>query len=273
MIDKTNNISQCILNILVLIYLLGISIMIKESQSNLVNALRSDILRMEGLRSVCNPIDIGLGSISECFPNGSFPLGAVHEFISPLPEDNASTSAFITGILSSLMGNNGTALWISAARRIFPPALRAFGVQPDRIVFVDLHKEKDAMWVLDECLKCGSLTAVVGELREINFTESRRLQLAVEQSQVTGFIIRHNARVNTTACVSRWRITPLPSELMDDLPGVGFPRWRVELLRMRNGRCGVWDLKWINGRFILDDHAVVPSTLYLEGGEQNKKAG
>lgn len=245
----------------------------KLNQSNLINALKSDILRMEGMRPATRPIDLGLGSICDSFPNGSFPLGAVHEFMSPMPEDEVCTAGFISGILSSLMGNSGTALWISASRKIFPPALRAFGVQPDRIVFVDLHKEKDVMWVLDECLKCGSLTAVIGELREISFMESRRLQLAVEQSQVTGFIIRHNARVNTTACVSRWRITPLPSELVDDLPGVGFPRWRVELLRMRNGRCGVWDLKWINGRFIPVDNIAVPNTLYLDGGEQKKKAG
>ncbi|HMG89936.1 MAG TPA: hypothetical protein VK589_07745 [Chryseolinea sp.] len=255
----------------------GLSIMQEAYQSNIITALKSDILRMEGLRPATSPIDLGLGPICEFFPNGSFPLGAVHEFMSPVPEDNASTCGFISGILSSLMGDNGTALWISSSRRIFPPALRAFGVQPDRIVFVDINKEKDVMWVMDEALKCGALTAVVGEMREISFTESRRLQLAVEQSQVTGFIIRHNARVNTTACVSRWRITPLPSELSDDLPGVGFPQWRVELLRMRNGRSGAWDLKWINGRFVPGNNssrsAALSNTLNYEGQHEKKKAG
>ncbi|HEX6893579.1 MAG TPA: Error-prone repair protein ImuA, partial [Chryseolinea sp.] len=213
--------------------------MVKGDQSNIITALRSDILRMEGLRPGTTPVDLGLGTMGKSFPNGSFPLGAVHEFLSPLPEDTASTSGFISGILSSLMGDNGTVLWISASRTIFPPALNSFGVRPDRVVFVDLNKEKDVMWVMDEALKCGALTAVVGEMKEIGFTESRRLQLAVEQSQVTGFIVRHDAKINTTACVSRWRITPLASELINDLPGVGFPQWRVELLRMRNGRAGV----------------------------------
>jgi hypothetical protein len=37
--------------------------------------------------------------------------------------------------------------------------------------------------------------------------------------------------------------------LIDGLPGIGFPQWRVELLRIRNGRSGVWDLKWRDGRF------------------------
>ena len=220
--------------------------------------------------------DLGLGSLTGAFPGGSFPLGAVHEFLTPVAEGAASTAGFISGLLSSLMGDHGTALWISATRTIFPPALRSFGLQPDRVVFVDLKKEKDVLWVMDEALKCGALSAVVGEMNEINFTESRRLQLAVEQSKSTGFVLRNSARLNTTACVSRWRITPLASELIDDLPGVGFPQWRVELLRMRNGRSGVWDLKWINERFVPANNrasGILPNTLDSEGQYETKKAG
>lgn len=221
-------------------------------RADIVTALRSDILRMEGLRPASNnPIDLGLGPICGALPGGSFPVGAVHEFISTEDWDAASTSGFLAAMLSSLMSNQGTALWISASRTIFPPALWEFGVQPDRVLFVDLKNEKEIMWVMDEALKCSALTAVIGEMREISFTESRRLQLAVEQSQVTGFLLRKNVRkLNTTACVSRWKITTLPSDLIDGLPGVGFPQWKVELLRIRNGRSGTWHLKWVNGRFI-----------------------
>ena len=221
-------------------------------RADIVTALRSDILRMEGIRPVSSAaVDLGLGQICQCFPGGSFPIGAVHEFLATEQTHTASTEGFIAALLSSLMGDKGTALWISASRSIFPPALREFGLQPDRVVFVDLEKEKDILWVMDEALKCGALTAVIGEMKDITFTESRRLQLAVEQSRVTGFLLRKNVhKLNTTACVSRWKITTLPSELIDDLPGVGFPKWRVELMRIRNGRSGVWDLKWVNDRFV-----------------------
>ena len=129
-----------------------------------------------------------------------------------------------------LMKNKGVTTWISNARTLFPPALKNFGIDPDRIIFVDLEKERDVTWAMEEALKCGALTAVVGEIRDLNFTVSRRLQLAVEESRVTGFILRPNPRnLNTTACVSRWKITPMPSETEDDLPGIGFPRWKVDL--------------------------------------------
>ena len=221
-------------------------------RADIIEQLQTDILRLEGFKSSNSAaVDLGLGPIREAFPNGSFPIGAVHEFLSEGIEGAAATGGFIAGILGGLMSNIGTSLWISASRTLFPPALKSFGIQPDRFIFIDLAKEKDVLWAMEEALKCGALSAVVGEMQEISFLASRRLQLAVEQSKVTGFILRHNPRkLNTTACVSRWRITPLPSEQVQDLPGIGFPQWRVELLRIRNGRSGAWDLKWMNGRFI-----------------------
>jgi len=231
--------------------------------------LQMDILRLEGFNSSSNAIlDVGLGPLKDAFPNGSFPLGAVHEFLSARAEDSASTGGFISGLLASLMGNSGTVVWISSFRTLFPPALKSFGLEPDRFIFIDLQKEKEVLWAMEEALKCEALSAVVGEIREINFTASRRLQLAVEQSRVTGFILRNKYRnLNTTACVSRWKITPLSSESVDELPGIGFPKWKVELVRMRNGRSGVWDMQWVNGRFM--PGYKFPSVLL----EQQKKAG
>ena len=42
-------------------------------------------------------MDMGLGPIKDAFPNASFPVGAVHEFLCAAPEDAAATAGFITG--------------------------------------------------------------------------------------------------------------------------------------------------------------------------------
>lgn len=227
-------------------------VMLSAEKVSIVAALQTQILRLQGFKHANNiALDAGLGPIKDSFPNASFPLGAVHEFLSPAPEEVAATTGFISGVLSSLVKSHGTILWISSSQTIFPPALKTFGIQPDHVIFIHTNKEKDIIWAMEEALKCSALTGVVGEMKEISFTASRRLQLAVEQSQVTGFIIRNNYRtLNTTACVSRWRISSLSSEPIDDLPGIGFPKWKVELLRMRNGKPGVWDIQWINGKFV-----------------------
>jgi protein ImuA len=227
--------------------------MIPQKRADIIAGLQTDILRLQGFKPANSmALDLGLGPIKDAFPNASFPLGCVHEFLSEKKEDVAASSGFISGLLSALMGSSGTTVWISASRTLFPPALKSFGIQPDHFIFIDLHKEKDVLWAMDEALKCGALAAVVGEMSEISFTESRRLQLAVEQSKVTGFILRHNTRKpNTTACVSRWKISSLPSESIDGLPGIGFPQWKVELLRIRNGRPNSWNVTWMHNKFQL----------------------
>lgn len=223
------------------------------TKADIIAGLQSDILRLEGFKPyTAVPSDAGLDFINNAFPNQTFPTGAIHEFLTPGPEHSAASTGFIAGILSQLMKESGTALWIGTTRQLFPPALATFGIRADRIIFIDLTKERHVMWALDEALKCGALTAVVGEVQQLNFTESRRLQLAVEESKVTGFVMRRNCQqMETTACVARWKISSLPSEKIQSLPGVGYPQWRVELLRVRNGKPNVWSIRWASGKFEL----------------------
>jgi len=103
---------------------------------------------------------------------------------------------------------------------------------------------------MEEALKCTGLTAVVCEVCELDFKQSRRLQLAVEQSRVTGFVLRNaTTKLGSTACTARWRVKPLPSADLNGLPGLGFMRWQVELLKVRNGQTGSWILEWKDGCF------------------------
>ncbi|TLV02219.1 ImuA family protein [Dyadobacter luticola] len=224
------------------------------AKSEIAERLRKDILSLEGFHA---PSDgqqkrFGLGEIEKSFPNGVFPTGAVHEFTSLADQDAASTCGFMAGLLGKLMHQKGPCLWISMDRMIFPPALKFFGVEPDRVIFIDIKKKQDLLWAIEESLKCEAISAVVGEISEITLTESRRLQLAVEQSRVTGFLHRPNPRhANTLASVSRWKITPIPSQLEPGMPGVGHPRWNVQLLKVRNGEPGEWNIEWSEGDFHL----------------------
>ena len=222
------------------------------AKANIIAQLKKDILPLQGFKSALNTVALdGIPvAIKNAFPNSAFPLGAVHELIADGAEDATATFGFIAGILASIMRSGGVSIWISHSQSIFPPALRSFGVRPDRIIFIHLKKEQEILWVMEEALKCKGLSAVISEVRDLSFTASRRLQLAIEQSQVTGFIVRRNPRsLNTTACLARWKITSLPGQLPEDMPGVGFPRWNVELLKVRNGKPGSWQIEFAAGRF------------------------
>ncbi|MCB0488076.1 MAG: Error-prone repair protein ImuA [Cyclobacteriaceae bacterium] len=236
------------------------------SKAQILSRLQSDILRFQGFKPA-DHLDHSawLGAINQSFPNATFPTGAVHEFIAPGMEEMAATSGFVSAVASHLMKSHGVAMWISQRQWMFPPSFKSFGLDPDRILFVKTSKEKESLWVMEEALKCGALTVVVSELCDLTFTASRRLQLAVEQSRVTGFVLRHRyKKLSTNACVSRWQVSSLPTDSIDDLPGIGFPKWKVELLRIRNGYPNTWNVQWNNGEFNISSRQTEPISIETE---------
>lgn len=213
----------------------------------LVEALQAEVSRLQKSERSTLPSEHTPVSNMLCtaFPDKKFPLGTVHEFISTTKDTAAATDAFICTLMHTFLEKKGYCIWIHLQQDIYAPALAQFGLRPEQIIFVSVNSDKEALWVLEEALKCDTLHAVVCSLRELSFNDSRRLQLAVERSGVSGFIHRQCPRTeNIVACTSRWKIRPLPSITESGFPGPGFPRWEVALLKVRNGRPMRWELEW-----------------------------
>jgi protein ImuA len=238
------------------------------SRADALCRLKTEILSLQGFKphQASTDIDFGLDTIAYSFPNAKFPFSACHEFICESPQEIASSGAFVSGLLSMSLGKGGVALWIGRQRIIFPPALKSYGINPDQIIFINTRSEKEAIWTLEEALKSTSLTSIVGQITEFDFTKSRRFQLAIEKSGVGCFLLRYRPRNFSTASTTRWQIKPLSSSLDDNLPGVGHPRWQVNLLKVRNGKPGSWIMQWAQ------DHFLQPSKLSYISGELQKKA-
>ena len=274
----------------------------KGSKADIIAQLQRNILLLQGFKPATIDINVqaGLHFIQNAFPNSRFPTGVIHEFYCNNAEEVSASCGFVSGVLSYLMKNEGISFWITSSQNIFPPALRLFGINPEKIIFLHLKNEKEKLWAMEEALKCDGLSSVIGEINEISFTESRRFQLITEKSNVNGFIIRRNPKNLSTACVTRWKIKPTHScfekftissgdrvgSSMDKLrivdnnqtqnnnffdlgtkgiPGVGYPNWFVSLLKVRNGKPGSWKLQWRNGKFELVDQQEL-----IMHGEQRK---
>lgn len=238
----------------------------QTNQKEKIDLLRKEILCLQGLgvKPGHEQPRVALGPILKNMPGGVFPTGAIHEFISPTLAASAATTGFIAALLNTLMKHNPCCIWVSLYRKVFPPGLKMFGVDPNRVIFIDAANEKEALWTIEEALKCKAVGAVVGEIKELDFTRSRRLQLAVENSRVTGFINRLSPhKIQSTACVARWQIKPISSQAKDGLPGTGLPRWQVELLKIRSGRPGIWQLEWTGNTFHATDAVVQETALPL----------
>jgi protein ImuA len=74
---------------------------------------------------------------------------------------------------------------------------------------------------MEEALKCEGLAAVIGEIKEISFSDSRRLQLAVEQPGNRLSASSTAAHAEYYCCCGALRIS-LPSHPEDELPGLVF---------------------------------------------------
>lgn len=213
-------------------------------------SLQSEIFSLQGFKPAsADIVNNKLGRLNAAFPNGVFPLAAVHEFACAGAEERAASSGFVCGLLSSLTRPGAACAWVMPAPRLFPPALQTFGLAADKCLFLYPKKEKEVLWVLEEALKCSALAAVVCELDGLTFTQSRRLQLAIEKSGVGCFLLYGNKRLTTTASVSRWRVKPVRTSSEEDLPGLSYPRWHVQLLKVRNGKAADWQIEWREGKF------------------------
>ncbi len=219
-----------------------------------MTALRQEIRRIEGFKNPSGrgALRFGIPEIDNALPEKSFPLGVTHEFISQHAEETAATAGFLSGILSLLLRESGSIAWIGSRKTFYAPGLAAYGFDPKRIIFIEADRSQDALWALEEALRCKGLAAAVGEIGDADLTATRRLQLAAEGSGTTGLLLRTKPRkTGNSACVTRWHISPQSSFPERELPGLGAPRWHAELLKTRGGRPAAWDIEWKNGQFRL----------------------
>ncbi|HEY0434908.1 MAG TPA: Error-prone repair protein ImuA [Chitinophagaceae bacterium] len=214
--------------------------------------MQKDLLFLQGVHSPKRgePATFGLGAIESAFPHQRFPTGGVHDFLTTSVESAAATTGFIAALLGRMIKDHGVAVWISRKQSVFPPGLVAYGIDPHRILFMDLPNQNERLWAMEESLKTAGLAVVVGETPGLNFIESRRFQLAVESSRVTAFVIRPSQKSpERIACLAQWKVTSIPSEFEAGINVIGFPRWNIELLKARNGKPGKWMIEWNKDRF------------------------
>ncbi len=206
-------------------------------------ALRARIARIEsGGRRPCGVLPFGLEPVDRRIPGGGLALGALHEVAGGGNGaiHGAAAALFAAGIAAR---TSGQVLWCVTRADLFAPALAQAGLHPDRVIYAEVGDEKAVLACMEEGLRHGGLSAVVGEVARLPMVASRRLQLCAEESGTIALAIRRWRRMTEasdfgqpTASVTRWRISALPSAPRRG-PGDRGPRWLVELIRARAGEC------------------------------------
>jgi protein ImuA len=161
------------------------------------------------------------------------------------------------GFLVAQLGGDKPLLWVQErmaileSGRVHPP-----GLPTQDLIHVETRDARDALWAMEEGLRCAALSAVIGEVwgdpAALDFTATRRLAVASERSGVAAFLIRLGGHANLSGARMRWRIASAPSLLNDlDPRAPGVPAWDAELFRARGMPPGRWSIAHEAGAFHL----------------------
>ena len=117
-----------------------------------------------------------------------------------------------------------------------------------RLIHVAALTPEDALFALEEGLRCRDLAFVVGEIagnpRALDFTASRRLSLAAEKHGTALWLVRLDARADLGSARMRWRAAAAPSLPPRWNPQApGRPAWQAELFRAHTFQPGHWTLR------------------------------
>lgn len=123
-----------------------------------------------------------------------------------------------------------------------PPALR------HRLIHVAAERAEDALFALEEGLRCRDLAFVIGEIagnpRALDLTASRRLSLAAERHGSALYLLRIDARRDLSSARMRWQVASAPSAAPRWNPAApGAPAWQAQLFRARGYPPGEWLLE------------------------------
>ncbi len=241
-----------------------------RSGAGRIDALRARIRKLEGIGRSAHvtgaggAVTFGIAEIDSRLPGGGLARGALHEVIAG---HAGAATGFCAALLARLAAaragpgrDDGRVLWcvrprLLEAGALYGPGLARFGLAPERVVVTECRRDADALWVMEEALRCRRLAAVLGEAGNVTLTGSRRLQLAAGAGGVTAILLRppprhprlpHNAPP-PSAALTRWRVAAAPGlggagDNATQMPGA--PCWQAELLRCRGGAPGKWLMEW-----------------------------
>ncbi|WP_353957260.1 translesion DNA synthesis-associated protein ImuA [Pelomonas sp. SE-A7] len=116
---------------------------------------------------------------------------------------------------------------VGPPRRPFPPSLQLDGIDPERVLWVDVDKPGDRLWATEQAVKSNACGAVLAWLPQIRADQVRRLQVLAAGCDAPVFLFRTaGAAAEASAAPLR-----LQAQLSED--------WelRIRILKRRGTPC------------------------------------
>ena len=218
-------------------------------------ALRVEIGAIErsGFSGADRPcLPFGIAEVDSRLAGGGLAPG-LHESAAAAPSlnDEAAATLFLAALAArfSRRGEEkGQVLWALTRRDLFAPGLAQGGLGPDRLIYAECRNDDEVLAVMEEAVRHGSLSAVLGEASRVAMPATRRLHLAAEEGGTAALLLRRAKKAEAdplampSAALTRWRIGCAPSVPLP-VEGVGRACLVAELARQRGGDPCSWILE------------------------------
>ncbi len=155
---------------------------------------------------------------------GGFQRGAIHEWI---VQPGAAGRSLALWTAARAAGTGGQIVYIDSRGDFYPPAAASLGVPLERLILARPAGLRDALWVCEQVLRCRTVAAVILPLRRLETRVSRRLQLAAEDGQNLGLLLRDSPADAPTFAATRLRLEPVAGRLP-------LLRVRVTVMKLRS---------------------------------------
>jgi protein ImuA len=167
------------------------------------------------------------------------PPGTIIEFLSTATGSGSETLAMV--VAGHVMGAGGVCIVIDRQGSFYPPAATLWIKDLARMLVVRPQSDRDAVWALEQSLRCSGVAVVVCRLEKLSQQAWRRLQLAGETGGGIGLLLRSaQQRGQLSWAGVRLLVEPLPPGGSDrEVSVVGEQEWspgrrmRIELIHCR----------------------------------------
>lgn len=204
-------------------------------------SLRAELSRASEARGPA--LAFGISAVDDRLADHGLDGAGLHEIAAATASlnDDAAATLFAAGVAARFAIKPGqTVLWALSRFDLYAPGIEQAGLGPDRILYAQGARDAQVLAMAEDGLRDGSLACVIAEVKAADMTATRRLQLAASDGKTPILLYRrHRSRERCplstlSAAMTRWRIGCAESARLPH-PGLGRPRWSVELVRQRAG--------------------------------------
>jgi protein ImuA len=202
----------------------------RSSAAERLPALREALLSRPE-RGTFSATQVSCGAeLDEAWPEGGLRRGSLVEWLGETGGCGPETFAFAAACRAS--GEGGALAVVDREGTFFPPAAAALGIDLTEVVVVRPASDREALWAFDQALRCPAVSVVWGRVETLPGRAYRRLQLSAEEGGAIGFLLRSTRTLSQPSwCDFAVAVRALPTE--------GDLRFRLEVVRSRDGRTGL----------------------------------